>query len=46
MNGDGVGSVARYARAVLRAFENQDENALLRGYIAFPKPETEAVAHV
>jgi cytochrome b pre-mRNA-processing protein 3 len=43
MNGDGVGSLARYARAVLRAFEDQDENALLRGEIAFPKPET--VAH-
>ena len=43
MNGDGVGSLARYARAVLRAFEDQDENALLRGEIAFPEPET--VAH-
>jgi cytochrome b pre-mRNA-processing protein 3 len=44
MNGDGVGRLARYARAVLRTFEGQEEDALLRGEVAFPKPE--AIAHV
>jgi len=34
----------RATRAVLRAFEDQDEDALLRGEVAFPKPE--AIAHV
>ena len=44
VNGDGVGRLARYARAVLRTFEDQDEDALLRGQVGFPKPE--AIAHV
>jgi cytochrome b pre-mRNA-processing protein 3 len=40
VNGDGVGRLARYARAVLRSFAEHDEDALLRGQVAFPKPET------
>ena len=40
VNGDGVGRLARYARAVLRNFADHDESALLRGEVAFPKPET------
>jgi cytochrome b pre-mRNA-processing protein 3 len=44
IDGDGAGRLARYARAVLRDFEDHDEDTLLRGKVAFPKPE--AVAHV
>jgi hypothetical protein len=40
VKGDGVGRLARYARAALRDFEDHDEGALLRGEVAFPKPET------
>jgi cytochrome b pre-mRNA-processing protein 3 len=40
VNGDGVGRSARYARAVSRDFADHDEGALLRGQVAFPKPET------
>jgi cytochrome b pre-mRNA-processing protein 3 len=40
MKGEGAGHLARYARAVWRDFADHDEDALLRGEIAFPKPET------
>ena len=40
VKGDGVCRLARYARAALRDFADHDENALLRGEVAFPKPET------
>ena len=39
----GAVRLARYARAVLRPFETQDDSALLLGKIVFPKPE--AIAH-
>jgi cytochrome b pre-mRNA-processing protein 3 len=32
--------LARYARAVLRRFGDQDESALLRGKVIFPEPES------
>jgi len=35
----GAVRLARYARTALRQFELQDERALLRGEIVFPKPE-------
>jgi cytochrome b pre-mRNA-processing protein 3 len=40
VKGEGAGRLARYARAVLRDFADHDEGALLRGEVAFPKPET------
>lgn len=40
VNGDGAGRLARYARRALRCFADHDEGALLRGEVAFPKPET------
>jgi cytochrome b pre-mRNA-processing protein 3 len=40
VNGDGVGRLARYTRAVLRSFAGYDEDALWRGEGAFPSPET------
>jgi cytochrome b pre-mRNA-processing protein 3 len=43
VDGDGPRRLARYARALWRAIEVHDEAALLRGVIAFPKPE--AVPH-
>ena len=36
----GAARLARYARAALRQFEVQEDGALLRGEVAFPKPET------
>ena len=39
VNGDGVGRLARYTRTVMRNFEDHDESPLLRGEVAFPKPE-------
>ncbi len=35
---EGAVRLARYVRAALRQFEAQDESALLRGEIVFPKP--------
>jgi cytochrome b pre-mRNA-processing protein 3 len=35
----GAVRLARYARAALRQFETQDERAVLRGKVVFPKPE-------
>jgi cytochrome b pre-mRNA-processing protein 3 len=43
VNGDGPARLARYARAVLDELAVRDEAALLRGAVAFPKPE--AIAH-
>jgi cytochrome b pre-mRNA-processing protein 3 len=40
VKGEGAGRLARYARAVSRDFADHDEDTLLRGEIAFPKPET------
>ena len=40
VKGEGAGRLARYARAVSRDFADHDEDALLRGKVAFPKPET------
>jgi cytochrome b pre-mRNA-processing protein 3 len=39
----GAVRLARYARAALHQFESQDESAVLRGEVVFPKPE--AIAH-
>lgn len=39
VNGDGPRRLARYARVLLREFEVHDRSALLRGAVAFPKPE-------
>ena len=39
VNGDGPRRLARYARDLLREFEVHDRSALLRGAVAFPKPE-------
>ena len=39
----GAVRLARYARAALRQFGTQDDGALLRGEVVFPKPE--AIAH-
>jgi cytochrome b pre-mRNA-processing protein 3 len=36
--------LARYARAVVRELDAQDEGALIRGEVAFPKPEALADA--
>jgi cytochrome b pre-mRNA-processing protein 3 len=38
-NGDGPRRLARYACVLLREFEVHDRSALLRGAVAFPKPE-------
>jgi len=38
-NGDGPRRLARYARVLLREFEVHERSALLRGAVAFPKPE-------
>ena len=35
----GATGLARYARAALRSLEDQDDAALLRGEVVFPKPE-------
>src|ERR1700726_4602389 len=35
----GAAGLARYARAALRSLEDQDDAALLRGEVVFPKPE-------
>jgi cytochrome b pre-mRNA-processing protein 3 len=47
-SGQGIGEgplrLARYARAALRQFEEQVEEALLRGDVVFPEPETIANA--
>jgi cytochrome b pre-mRNA-processing protein 3 len=40
VKGEGAGRLARYARAASRDFADHDEDALLRGEVAFPKPET------
>jgi cytochrome b pre-mRNA-processing protein 3 len=40
VEGEGAGRLARYARAASRDFADHDEDAVLRGEIAFPKPET------
>jgi cytochrome b pre-mRNA-processing protein 3 len=40
VKGEGAGRLARYVRAVSRDFADHDEGALLRGEVAFPKPET------
>jgi len=40
----GAVRLARYARAALRQFEGQSEDALLRGEVVFPKPEAIANA--
>ena len=39
----GAVRLARYARAALRQFGTQDDGALLRGEVVFPKPEV--IAH-
>jgi cytochrome b pre-mRNA-processing protein 3 len=44
VEGDGARRLARYARALSRVIEAQDEATLLRGFLAFPKPE--AIPHV
>jgi cytochrome b pre-mRNA-processing protein 3 len=36
----GAGRMARYARAVLARLDEQEEDALLRGAVVFPQPET------
>src|SRR5580658_4871167 len=41
--GPGAVRLARYARAALRQFGTQDDGALLRGEVVFPKPEV--IAH-
>jgi cytochrome b pre-mRNA-processing protein 3 len=40
----GAVRLARYARAALRQFETQEEAALLRGEVTFPRPEAIANA--
>jgi cytochrome b pre-mRNA-processing protein 3 len=42
--GEGTVRLARYARAALRQFEEQQEDALLRGEVVFPDPEAIADA--
>jgi cytochrome b pre-mRNA-processing protein 3 len=43
--GDGTAvRLARYARAVIRELDAQEEGALMRGEVAFPKPEAFADA--
>jgi cytochrome b pre-mRNA-processing protein 3 len=42
--GPGAARLARYARAALRQLEEQDEDALLRGEVVFPKAEAIAYA--
>jgi len=44
VKGEGAERLARYARAVLRGFEDYSVDALLRGEVVFPSPE--AIAHV
>jgi cytochrome b pre-mRNA-processing protein 3 len=41
--GRGTSRLARYARAALSEFETQDDSALERGEVVFPKPE--AISH-
>jgi cytochrome b pre-mRNA-processing protein 3 len=43
VDGNGPRRLARYAQALLHAIEIHDEAALLRGVVAFPKPE--AIPH-
>jgi cytochrome b pre-mRNA-processing protein 3 len=43
VEGEGPRRLAHYARALLRIIEVHDEAALLRGVVAFPKPE--AIPH-
>lgn len=38
-DGDGAARLARYGRAVVRALDEQDDDALLRGEVAFPGPD-------
>jgi cytochrome b pre-mRNA-processing protein 3 len=41
----GAVRLARYVRAARRGFESQEDNALLRGEVAFPQPIAEAIDH-
>ena len=36
----GAARLARYARAALRQFEDQENGALLRGEVVFPEPDS------